>query len=68
MGATALRTLALGKAVAKDGEPFSFVGEDESEVLDLFEPENLAALGRSLRRETARAGSGARPISLYAFS
>jgi hypothetical protein len=68
MGATALRTLALGKAVAKDGEPFSFVGEDESEVLDLVEPEHLAAHRRSFRRETARAGFPARADLAYAFS
>src|SRR6266566_4256922 len=68
MGAAALRTFALGKAVAKDREPFSFVREDESEVLDFVEPEHLPAHRRSFRRETERAGVRRAPDLSYAFS
>src|SRR5437764_692704 len=42
VGAPALRPGPPGEALAEHRKPFTFVGEDESEVLDLVEPEHLA--------------------------
>src|SRR5437764_5580760 len=50
VGAPALRPGPPGEALAEHREPFALVGEDESEVLDLVEPEHLALHWAPFRR------------------